>query len=171
VATDKSIPVCFHRARGIEVGLSGKFAAQRLRKAHRFADENGVLLKAFKLRLAVAGVAGKAPIATNDEMAKLEIESHLPAADRAVLSITVTGRRKCRGIVEWDADSERLQLVELVLEIDLAGVLADVEMVPSRAGIEAGVKAAPIERLLWGGDMLKNIPSCASVRRSGKREN
>ena len=103
-------------------------------------------------------------------MAELKIESHLPAADRAVLSITVTGRRKCRGIVEWDADSERLQLVELVLEIDLAGVLADVEMVPSRAGIKAGVKAAPIGRLLWDRDVLENIPSCATVRRGRKRE-
>ena len=72
-----------------------------------------------------------------------------------------------------DAERKRREKVvgAEVLEIDLAGVLAEVEMVPSRAGIKAGVKAAPIERLLWRSDMLKNIPSCASVRRSGKREN
>jgi hypothetical protein len=47
-------------------------------------------------------------------------------------------------------------------------MLADVEMVPGRPGINAHVPATPITRVAWD-HVLKNIARGTSVRRGGEQ--
>src|ERR1700730_802896 len=158
MATDKSIPVCFHFTDG-SVGGFGRHSLLVRKKL--------VGLKLAGLLTRLAGVAGEAALTANNELAKLKIESRLTAADGLVVGCVVSRKIECGKGIRGHA-RHRSDLVELVGKVDLTDVLADIEMVPGRPGIDAHVPAAPIAWVGWD-HVLKNIARRTSVRRGGEQ--